>query len=134
MEPLPERALPMKSTLLLRLAVATVWFYQGLVVNLLLRDSRHLKMVAATAGSAHAPMLLTLLGVGETLLGLCVLIGLWTRPLAITQMVAVVGLWALAIAHGAIGDPVQTVIAGLPLLACLWMLAANGPGRWSVQP
>ncbi len=122
----------MKSLILLRLAVAITWFYQGLYLKLLIRDSQDLKIVAATAGSAHAATLLTLLGVGETLLGLCVLIGLWTRPLAIVQIIAVIALYAAAIWQGAIGHPDAVIIANLPFLACLGMLAAHGPGRWNV--
>ena len=122
----------MKSLIILRLAVAVTWFYQGLYLKLLLRDSSQLKVVAATTGSSHASTLLTLLGVGETLLGLCVLIGLWTRPLAIVQIVAVIALYAAAIAQGAIGNPDAVIIANLPFLACLGMLSAHGPGRWNV--
>lgn len=122
----------MKSLILLRLAVAATWFYQGLYLKLLLRDSHHLKAVAACVGSSHAAAALTLAGVGETLLGLLVLIGLWTRPLAALQIVLVLAANALALSHGAAGDPAALVIANLPFLACLGMLAIHGPGRWNV--
>lgn len=121
----------MKSLLFLRLAVAATWLYQGLYLKLLLRDSHSLKMVAATFGNAHSSITLTLLGVGETLLGLSVLIGLWTRPLAIFQIILLLAMNLLAITHGS-ADPAALIIATLPLLACLAMLSIHGPGRWNV--
>jgi uncharacterized membrane protein YphA (DoxX/SURF4 family) len=122
----------MKSLILLRLAVAITWFYEGLYLKLLVRDASQLKVIAATTGSGQGATVLTLIGVGQTLLGLCVLIGLWTRPLAIVQIVAIIALYAAAIAQGAIGNPASVIVANLPLLACLGMLAAHGPGRWNV--
>jgi len=122
----------MKSLILLRLAVAATWFYRGLYLKLLLRDPGHLNAVAASFGSGHAATALTLAGVGETLLGLLVLIGLWTKPLAVFQIVVVLAVGALALSHGAAHDPAALVIANLPFLACLGMLAIHGPGRWNV--
>ncbi len=120
----------MKSLLLLRLAVAACWLYQGLYLKLIARDALTLHTMASWRG-ALSPTALTLVGVAETLLGLAVLIGLWMRPLALVQLVLLLGLDAMAIAAGA-GQPVALLVGHLPFLACLGMLALHGPGRWHV--
>ncbi len=123
----------MKSLLLPRIAVAVLWFYQGLYLILLLHDPHALKIVASLLGASHASMALTLVGVGETLLGLAVLIGLWTRPVAIVQIVLVLALNLLAYTHrGLFPHPDELFVYNLPFFACLGMLAIHGPGRWNV--
>jgi len=122
----------MKSLLFLRLAVAATWFYQGLYLKLLLRDPHSLKMITASFGSSHSATVLTLVGVGETLLGLATLIGLWTRPLAWFQVALVLAVSLLAISNGAVSNPAALIVADLPFFACLGMLAIHGPGCWNV--
>jgi len=120
----------MKSLLLVRIAVALCWLYQGFYVKLIARDGLALPAMASWPGALSATGL-TLVGVAETLLGLAVLIGLWTRPLAWFQLVLLIALDGWAILHGA-PHPLAISVGHLPFLACLAMLALHGPGRWHV--
>jgi len=97
-----------------------------------LPDAPHeLAIVQSVALGPLTPLLfMRLIGIGETLLGLGVLSGLYSRPLAWFQGVLLVLMNGIGIAFsgGAIADPVGLVLRNLPLLLCIAALGVHGPG------
>ena len=115
----------------MRLAVAAVWIYEGLWQKVLRPAPHELAIVQSVALGLLSPLqFLRLIGIGETLLGLGVLSGLYARPLAWFQGVLLVLMNGIGIASSgsAIADPVGLVIRNLPLLLCIAALGVHGPG------
>jgi uncharacterized membrane protein YphA (DoxX/SURF4 family) len=121
----------------MRLAVAAVWIYEGLWQKVLRPAPHELAVVQSVALGPLAPLqLLQLIGIGETLLGLGVLSGLYARPLAWFQGVLLVLMNGIGIAFsgGAIADPAGLVLRNLPLLLCIAALGVHGPGTLAPKP
>jgi uncharacterized membrane protein YphA (DoxX/SURF4 family) len=121
----------------MRLAVAAVWIYEGLWQKVLRPAPHELAIVQSVALGALTPLqLLRLIGIGETLLGLGVLSGLYARPLAWFQGALLVLMNGIGIAFsgGAIADPVGLVLRNLPLLLCIAALGVHGPGTVAPGP
>lgn len=117
----------------LRMLVAAVWLYNGLVLKLWLVDPEHLAVVEAMEPplGLSARAFLALVGAGETLLGLAVASGLWHRPLAVFQILLIVTMNAIGSLSGGVDDPWGLLVANLPLLAVIALLGRYGPGRWA---
>ena len=122
----------MNSILLARFAVAATWLYQGIWVRIIARDS-HLYFPWKLGGHLSNTALAIFVGVIEILLGIAVLIGIWTKPLAILQLLCLLASIAIALAYGYVHHPLGFIVSDLPFLACVGMLAAQGPGKWSVS-
>jgi uncharacterized membrane protein YphA (DoxX/SURF4 family) len=115
----------------MRVAVAAVWIYEGLWQKVLRPAPHELAIVQSVAFGPVTPLLfMRSIGIGETLLGLAVLSGLYSRPLAWVQGVLLVLMNGIGIAFsdGAIADPVGLVLRNLPLLLCIAALGVHGPG------
>jgi uncharacterized membrane protein YphA (DoxX/SURF4 family) len=121
----------MNSILLARLAVAATWLYQGIWVRII---SHNYHIYFPWKISHLSPSVLGIFtGVIEILLGVAVLIGIWTKPLAITQLILMLVAIVIAIAYGYTSHPIGFIISELPFVACIGMLAAQGAGKWSVS-
>lgn len=121
----------MNSILLARFAVAATWLYQGIWVRIIARD--HHLFFPWKLGHISSAAMAVFVGVIEILVGIAVLIGIWTRPLAIIQLIFLLATIAIALAYGYVRHPIGFIVEDLPFLACIGMLAAQGPGKWSVS-
>lgn len=117
----------------LRMLVAAVWLYNGLVLKLWLVDPEHLAVVEAVDPpfGLSAPAFLGLVGAGETLLGLAVASGFWHKPLAIFQILLIVAMNVVGILSGGVDDPLGLLMTNLPLLALIALVGCYGPGHWT---
>lgn len=115
-----------------RCGIALVWLYQGLWLKVIAHDPHHLAIVRSFAVAPITPLLLmTLIGSGETLLGLGVLSGLFWRALAWFQglLLVVMNLTGILFGGGHIAQPVGLLIGNLPLLLCITLVGIYGPGE-----
>lgn len=119
----------------LRLLLAAVWLYNGLVLKLWLVDPEHLRVVEAVGGFAglEPPALLRLIGVCETVLGLGVLSGIAYAPVCWFQLGLVLLMNAVGIASGGVRDAAHLIVTNLPLLMCMVIAARCGPGRFATM-
>ena len=76
-------------------AFAAVWLVNGLYCKLLDGVPRHRLIVARILGAEHAGLLTKAIGVGECLMALWILIGIWPRLSAAAQIVLVVVMNAI---------------------------------------
>ncbi len=128
----------MNSMLLLamRVTLGAIWLYNGLWQKIIQVNPEHLAVVAGLPQSALSPrVLLTLIGVGETVLGLGVWSGVASRFVSWFQIVLLIALNTIGIFFsGAIPDPAGLIAENLPLLLCMFAVALHGPGslrgRW----
>ncbi|SRR5258706_2881386 len=74
---------------LLSYFIAMVWIANGLYCKVLNLVPRHQEIVARILGDAPAPVFTLLIGLSETVMGLWILIGIWTRLNAILQIVVI---------------------------------------------
>jgi len=74
---------------LLSYFIAMVWMANGLYCKVLNLVPRHQEIVARILGDAPAPVFTLLIGLSETVMGLWILIGIWTRLNAILQIVVI---------------------------------------------
>lgn len=115
--------------LLLRVAVAAVWLYQGLWLKLLAVDPRHLEIVSAVPVGLPPRLLLGAIGVLETTFGIATL-GRWRpRPFAWLQIGALVAMngMGIAFAAGSIPDIGAMVTMNLVFALAIWGLAHHAP-------
>lgn len=118
--------------LLIRGAVAAVWFYEGLWCKVLGCDRNQIQVVQAVPklGQVYGPTFLLALGLAECALGCWVLSGAIPGACAIAQMVLLVTLnvngilWARKLIH----DPAGMVIKNFTFLLLAWASAALGSG------
>lgn len=126
-------SLPNHALWLLRVAVAAVWLYEGLWLKVLQPSPHEVAIVRnVVSGTSVSPTLfLALIGIGETLLALAILSGLFARPLAWLQATLLIGMNALGIllGRGAITQPFSLLIHNLPMLACIALLGLSAPRR-----
>ena len=119
--------------LALRLVLASVWIYNGLVLKLWLVDPAHLQVLEAVGGvgSLTPVTLLKLIGAAETLLAIGILSGIAYRPLCWFQLALVLAMNAVGIASGGVEDGAKLLVTNLPLLMCMLIGARSGPGSWN---
>ncbi len=119
--------------LFVRFALAALWIYEGLWLKVVAQDPHELRIVSSSLHwlgvSGHAG--LVFIGIGETLLGLAVLSGLWTRPLAWFQGILLLSMNLIGIflGGGEIRDPIYLMVHNLPTFACIVVLAVTPQSR-----
>jgi uncharacterized membrane protein YphA (DoxX/SURF4 family) len=121
--------------LAVRIVVAGTWFYQGLWLKVIATDPHHLAVVQSVGGPIPPLLFLNVIGIGETLLGLAVLAGVWHRFIAGFQVALLSAMNTLGILFGgsAIEQPVGLIIQNLPFLICVILLGTYGPGALSLR-
>lgn len=103
----------------LRLVVALTWLYQGLWLKLVVVDPHHLEVVR---GAGLPGWFLTVIGAGETLLGIGVLSGLFNRFVSWFQLALLLAMNSIGILTGGVDDPVGLILGNLPLVGCILVL------------
>lgn len=119
----------MISLLLPRIAIASVWIYQGFWCKLLGHAPQHQKIVATTAflTPALARNALVALGVFECMLAAWVVTGLWAREAAVIETLLLIGMntTALLRARDLIPDPVGMLLQNSVFLILAWIAAGQ---------
>ena len=80
---------------LLSYLIAAVWLGNGLFCKVLNLVPRHQEIVARILGNADARGFTLLIGVSETGMAVWILVGIWSRLNAITQIVIIAAMNAL---------------------------------------
>lgn len=113
----------------LRLTVALVWLYQGLWLKMIAKDAHHLAIVSSVGFSSPETAML-LIGLGETLLGLGVLSGLFHRFVAVFQILLLLAmnLSGIFFGGGNVAAPFGLLLGNLPLVMCAAAIGLYGPG------
>ncbi len=110
---------------LIRVAIALVWFYQGLWCKVLGRVPRHESVIAAvpSIGPGAARSALLALGLLECGIGLWVLSGYAKRQAALVQTVLLVAMNAGGLIWAAhlIPDPAGMVLQNFAFLLLIWI-------------
>jgi uncharacterized membrane protein YphA (DoxX/SURF4 family) len=125
-------SLSLPPLLLIRVAVAAVWLYEGLWCKALGREPHQVKVVEAVPrlGPLVGRQVLLALGLVETLLGVWVLTGVQAGLCAVVQTGLLVALnasgliWARRIIH----DPGGMVVKNFSFLLLAWTGAAMSGG------
>lgn len=112
----------------IRLVLGLTWLYQGLWVKLICVDPHHLAVVRA-AGLPDAA--LTVIGSGETLLGVGALSAILWRFVTWFQIGLLVTMNTIGILSGGVEHPAALIVGNLPLLACMLVILRCGPGGLS---
>lgn len=116
-----------KLLLAVRVAVALTWIYEGLWSKIVLSAPHELQVVesVAASGPVSPVALLTLIGCGETLLGLAVLSGFRPLFLACFQIALLLAMNSAGIVFGkgSIEDPFGLLVKNLPFALCVAMLS-----------
>lgn len=109
---------------LARLAIASVWLYQGGWCKLIAPNDRHLRVVAGLpgVGPTHARRVLALVGGIEVALAAWVLTGRAPRSAAAAQtaMLGAMNGGGLLFSRGTISEPAGMVTQNLALVALIW--------------
>lgn len=113
-----------------RLVLAMVWLYNGLYLKLILIDPEHVKVVQQVGqlGPLTPAVFLSLIGLGETLLGIVLLSGWRYREACYLQIGLLVAMNVIGIASGGVDQPLALIVTNLPLLICMWVALRHGPG------
>jgi uncharacterized membrane protein YphA (DoxX/SURF4 family) len=122
--------------ILLRLGLAFLWVYEGLILKFLLRDPASLVIVARTGMvPAHIPRFLDLLGGMEIALGLAMLIGLWVRELAVLQVALLTAFTAIVgwTSPGCLSDPLGGLVKNVAVIGCALALYWTEGGAFSAD-
>jgi uncharacterized membrane protein YphA (DoxX/SURF4 family) len=113
---------------LIHVAVAAVWFYEGVWCKLLKRQPHQLRVVEAMPhyGTRIGKELLKLLGVFEALLGIWVLTGIAPIVCALVQTLLLVTLNSCGLlwARQLIEDPAGMVVKNFAFLVLVWVSAS----------
>jgi uncharacterized membrane protein YphA (DoxX/SURF4 family) len=113
---------------LIHVAVAAVWFYEGVWCKLLKRQPHQLRVVEAMPhyGARIGKALLKLLGIFEALLGAWVLTGIAPVVCAVVQTALLVTLNACGLlwARRLIEDPAGMVVKNFAFLLLVWVSAS----------
>lgn len=113
---------------LIHIAVAAVWFYEGLWCKLLNGEPRQIQVIEAVPryGPRVAVGLLKLLGVVEVAVGIWVLTGVAPIICAVFQTVLLVTLNACGLlwARHLIHDPAGMVVKNFAFLVLVWVSAS----------
>ena len=120
----------MPPLLLIRCAVAAVWFYEGLWCKVLGRMPNQKGIVEAVPflGPTHGPVVLGALGVLECSLGVWGLSGWEPVWAAVVQTGLLVGMNinGLLFARKLIHDPAGMVVKNFVFVLLIWVAAAQG--------
>ncbi len=121
----------------IRLALAAVWFYNGLWLKVIALDAHHLEIVSSvSSGSGVEPaFILRLIGSAETLLGVGIVSGLFYRFVSYFQIFIIVLMNIIGSigGGGAIAHPFGLIISNLPTIMCALVVATNGPGAFALK-
>ena len=119
------------SNKLIRVAIALVWFYQGLWCKVLGGVPHHEAVIAAVPfiGSAGGLITLIALGLLECGIGLWVLSGRWRREAAIVQTVLLIAMNAGGLIWAArlIPDPAGMILQNFAFLLLIWVATEDRP-------
>jgi uncharacterized membrane protein YphA (DoxX/SURF4 family) len=121
--------------LVIRLAMALVWLYNGLWLKVIAQNAHHLAIVESVFGEGlRARAALTAIGLAETLLAIGIATGLAARFVNATQIVVLLAMNAVGIvfAHGEIAQPAGLLIQNLPLFCCAALIIVQGPGPYTL--
>jgi uncharacterized membrane protein YphA (DoxX/SURF4 family) len=122
--------------LAVRVIIALVWLYEGLWLKVILQDAHELSIVQQFAGEPESGRLFMLgIGLGETLLALGVLSGLFYGAIAWFQIALLIAMNGLGIIFGGgqIKNPAGLIIHNLPLVACILLIGWYGPGACALK-
>lgn len=126
-----------KLVFVIRVVLAAVWLYNGLWLKVLSVDAHHLQIVTSVVhGTAFdAGTVLRSIGLCETLLGLGILSGLYSRFVSYFQIciILLMNLLGIVFGGGAIEHPIGLVISNLPTIACATVVLLYGPGAYSLR-
>lgn len=115
--------------LLIQVAVALVWLYEGLWCKVLGGSHHELEVVEAAPpfGTRHAALFLRALGVLECVLAVWVLSGWQPLPAAVVQTGLLVSLNAAGIAWSRhlIPDPPGMLVKNFAFLTLVWVAAGQ---------
>ena len=121
----------------IRLALAAVWFYNGLWLKVIALDAHHLEIVRSVSNNSgiDPAFILRLIGSAETLLGLGIVSGLFYRFVSGFQIVIILlmNLIGSIGGGGAIAHPFGLIISNLPTIMCALVVATNGPGAFALK-
>jgi hypothetical protein len=113
---------------LIHVAVAAVWFYEGLWCKLLNGEPRQVRVIEAMPlyGPHIATKLLKLLGVFEAAIGVWILTGIAPIVCAVTQtaLLATLNACGLLWARQLIHDPAGMVVKNFAFLVLVWVSAS----------
>ena len=114
---------------LLRVAVATVWLYQGLWLKVLVVDARHLAIVASAPAFLPPRIALVCIGAVEALFGVAVLLRWKPRLFAWLQIAALAAMNGAGILFGGehIADIGGMLTMNLVFALAIWGLAHHAP-------
>jgi len=119
---------PLPPSWLIHIAVAAVWFYEGLWCKLLHGQPHQLRVVEAIPlyGPRIASRLLKLVGVVETAIGIWVLTGIAPLICAVAQtaLLVTLNLCGLLWARRLINDPAGMVFKNFAFLVLVWVSAS----------
>ena len=114
---------------LIRIAVASVWLYEGLWRKVLSRSPGQAAIVERVPflSGARGRLFLSALGWAEAALGVWVLAGVrpWAAALAQTVLLASMNAVGIAFARERIHDPAGMVVKNFALLVLAWVAAAG---------
>jgi len=118
---------PMPPLLLIQIAVAAVWLYEGMWCKVLGRSAHELEVVEATPlfSKRQAWWFLKLLGVYESLLAVWVMTGWQPVWCALVQTLTLIGLNSagLLFSRHLIPDPAGMVVKNIAFLVLAWVAA-----------
>lgn len=121
----------------IRLALAAVWFYNGLWLKVIALDAHHLEIVRSVSNNSgiDPAFILRLIGSAETLLGLGIVSGLFYSFVSGFQIVIILlmNLIGSIGGGGAIAHPFGLIISNLPTIMCALVVATNGPGAFALK-
>jgi uncharacterized membrane protein YphA (DoxX/SURF4 family) len=121
--------MPASNRILIRVAIASVWLYQGLWCKVLGRMPHHGQVIAAVPlldGEAGR-VALVLLGLAECGLAAWVISGRRARMAAIAQttLLLIMNAGGLIWARGVIPDPVGMLLQNFVLVLLAWVAAGE---------
>jgi hypothetical protein len=118
----------MPPLILLQIAVAAVWLYEGLWCKVLGKSAHEFEVIAQAPmfGPTRGPLFLRALGVVETALAMWVLMGWQPYLAAVAQTALLVALnsGGLTWSRHLIPDPPGMVIKNFAFLVLAWVTAA----------
>jgi len=117
----------------LRVCIAAIWFQQGLYYKLLAQAPHQLRVIESVLPefADHASLVLCAIGLGETVLGVFVLSGLFPKFLAWFQASVLVAMNGAGILFGAgaIPDPIGMIAANLPFFLAILLSVKQPDGK-----
>ena len=115
--------------LMLRVAVAMVWLYQGFWLKIIAADDRHLAIVGSAPAFISPRAALVVIGVVESFFGIAVLLRWRRRAFALLQICTLFAMNIAGIAFAAerIPDIGGMVTMNLVFALAIWGLARHAP-------